>query len=114
MKIDYNQRKFRIVKTSGLGELDQSQVFVYRQVGEILSCSYNGTQVRSGHLLGTVNSQDGSLIFSYHQINHQGELSSGICKSKPEMMDSGKIRLHEQWEWLSGKRGKGESILEEV
>lgn len=39
--INYHHRKFRIIKTSGLGELDQSQVFVYEQEGEILSCSYS-------------------------------------------------------------------------
>ncbi|TDK47938.1 n-acetylglutamate synthase [Algoriphagus formosus] len=114
MKTNYNQRKFKIVQTSGAGELDSDQIFVYMQKGEILTCTYSGVGVLQGNILGKVDPSTGSLIFTYHQLNDQGELSSGICQSTPEFLDSGKIRLHEKWEWLSGKKGIGESILEEI
>ena len=50
----------------------------------------------------------------YHQINLREELSTGICFSKPEIMDNGKIRLYESWEWTSGDKSNGNSILEEI
>jgi hypothetical protein len=50
----------------------------------------------------------------YHQINHNNELMTGLCKSKPEMLENGKIRLHETWEWTSGDKSKGQSIIEEL
>ena len=39
---------------------------------------------------------------------------TGICFSKPEIMENGKIRLYETWEWTSGDNSKGNSILEEI
>ncbi len=39
---------------------------------------------------------------------------TGICHSNPEILKSGKIRLHEKWQWTSGNLTKGESIIEEI
>ena len=39
---------------------------------------------------------------------------TGKCISKPEVLASGKIRLYETWEWTSGDKSSGESILEEI
>lgn len=114
MKIDYNGRIFKLVETSGSGELDPNQIFLYEQTGEVLTCTYKGKGIVSGHILGKVNPQDGSLIFLYHQLNEEGDLSSGICRSTPNRLESGKILLNEKWEWISGKTGSGESVLEEV
>ena len=50
----------------------------------------------------------------YHQVNTNGELMTGICTSKPELLSNGKIRLHEKWQWTSGDKSKGTSILEEL
>jgi hypothetical protein len=50
----------------------------------------------------------------YHQLNINHELMTGICKSKPEILNNGKIRLHETWEWTSGDKSKGNSIIEEL
>jgi hypothetical protein len=49
----------------------------------------------------------------YHQVNDKDELMTGICTSKPEILENGKIRLHENWEWTSGDQSKGSSIIEE-
>lgn len=114
MMINYNLRKFKISDSTGSGELSTDQVFIYEQKGDILTCHYSGSTVQMGQILGKVSSVDGSLIFTYHQINLEGELSSGICWSTPEFLETGKIRLYEKWQWLSGKSGGGESILEEI
>jgi len=50
----------------------------------------------------------------YHQINTKGELMTGVCKSKPEILPNGKIRLRETWQWTSGDLSKGESLLVEI
>ena len=51
---------------------------------------------------------------NYHQVNEEGELRSGICESTCVIMNNGKVRLNEAWEWTSGDRSKGSSVLEEV
>lgn len=39
---------------------------------------------------------------------------TGKCTSKPEILENGKIRLHENWEWTSNDKTKGKSIIEEI
>ena len=56
---------------------------------------------------------NGKIEMRYHQVNRNGDLMTGMCVSVPEIMENGKIRLHESWQWTSGDRSKGESILEE-
>lgn len=88
-------------------------MFHYRQEGNVLSCEYSGKGIHRGHLLGKVD-ESGNIDMRYHQINTRGELRTGICRSTPRMLNNGKIRLSEEWEWTSGEGGKGTSILEEV
>ena len=69
--------------------------------------------LKNGHIVGTVH-EDGSLTFYYNHVNANGEFRIGKCMSKPEVMENGKIRLHESWSWTFGGEEEGESILEEM
>lgn len=113
MKINYNNKTFRPVQSTENGEVSEETIFEYRQNGTILTSEYFGGQILKGHLMGLVD-ENGNIEMRYHQVNKKGELMTGICFSKPEIMSNGKIRLHETWEWTSGKKSKGKSILEEV
>ncbi len=113
MNINYNNRKFRPVSNSDNGEVSSDMIFHYKQIGDILTCSYEGQNIIKGHLIGLVD-KNGSIEMSYHQVNKNGELKTGICNSKPEQMKSGEIRLQEEWQWTSGDKSKGNSILEEL
>ncbi|MES2800579.1 MAG: n-acetylglutamate synthase [Bacteroidota bacterium] len=110
--INYNNKIFRPTCTSENGETSNETVFHYKQVGNILTSEYAGGKIKNGHLIGLVN-QDGTIEMRYHQVNVNNELMTGICKSTPEILDNGKIRLHESWEWTSGDKSKGQSIIEE-
>lgn len=111
--MNYDNRSFRPIKNSENGETSEDTVFEYKQSGNILTCSYSGGQIRQGHLIGLVD-ENGHIEMRYHQVNLNGELKAGICNSKPEFLEDGKIRLHENWEWTSGNHSKGKSILEEL
>ena len=111
--MNYNNRKFKPVQNTEYGETSEATIFHYKQEGEILTCEYAGGEIAKGHLIGIVDDA-GNIEMRYHQINLKGELRTGICNSKPEVMDNGKIRLHETWEWTSGDKSKGSSILEEI
>jgi len=41
-------------------------------------------------------------------------LMTGTCHSTPELLENGKIRLIENWQWTSGDKSKGNSVLEEL
>lgn len=113
MKINYNDRKFRVITNSVNGELSNEMTFHYKQTENILSCSYSGEKIIKGHLIGVVD-EHGLIDIKYHQINSNGELMTGTCKSTPEQLKNGKIRLHEEWKWTSGDKSDGNSVLEEL
>ena len=111
--MNYNNKKFKPVKTPNNAEVNESTIFHYKQEGKIITCTYAGGEILKGHFIGTVDKK-GNIDLRYHQINKEGILNTGICFSTPEIMSNGKIRLHENWEWTSGDKSKGVSIIEEV
>jgi hypothetical protein len=113
MKINYNNKNFRPISNTENGETSEETIFYYKQNGSILTASYSGGGIKTGHLIGLVD-ESGNIDMRYHQVNTKGELMTGICRSVPEILPDGKILLHETWEWTSGDYSKGKSLLEEV
>ena len=74
---------------------------------------YEGGSIKKGSLIATVE-EDGSLDMRYHHVNTGGELMTGKCRSVPEVLEDGRLRLREKWKWTSGDGSSGESVLEEV
>ena len=112
MTINYNNKLFKVISNSENGETSNETLFHYKQTENILTCKYSGGKIKHGHLIGLVDN-DGNIEMRYHQINTSGELMTGICSSQPEIIENGKIRLHETWHWTSGDKSEGKSILEE-
>ncbi len=110
--INYNDKIFRPIVNSENGETSNDTVFIYKQIGNILTSEYSGGKIINGHLIGVVD-ENGEIEMRYHQVNQKGELMTGICKSKPEILENGKIRLHETWQWTSGDKSNGQSIIQE-
>jgi len=111
--INYNDKRFIPISNTENGETTNETIFTYQQVDNLLTATYSGGKIKYGHLIGLVD-KDGNIDMRYHQLNDQGELMTGICHSKPEVLPNGKIRLHESWEWTSGNHSKGQSIIEEL
>lgn len=111
--INYNNKSFRPISSTENSETTSDTVFLYKQNGNILTSTYKGGHIIEGQLIGLV-ADDGIITMNYHQINAKGELMSGICTSKPEIDSDGKIKLHESWEWTSGDKSKGTSVLKEI
>lgn len=110
--INYNGKLFKPVSNTENGETSEDTIFRYKQTENILTAEYSGGQIVSGHLIGLVD-KSGNIDMRYHQVNNKGEIMTGICKSVPELLGNGKIRLHETWAWTSGDRSKGQSVIEE-
>ena len=110
--INYNDKIFRPIINSENGETSSETVFHYKQVDNILTSEYSGGKIKYGHLIGLVDNR-GNIEIRYHQVNDKDELMTGVCKSIPEILENGKIRLYESWEWTSGDKSKGQSIIEE-
>ena len=111
--IDYNDKRFRSVTNSATGEVGGDTVFYYHQSDNIVTAEFSGGEIVSGHLIAVCHG-GGQLDMRYYHVNSRGELMTGVCRSTPEMLDDGRIRLHETWQWTSGNMSAGTSVLEEI
>lgn len=113
MKFNYDGKIFRAVQNTRNGDSSMNTLFHYSQKGEILSADYSGGKIVQGCILGKVDKK-GNIDMRYIHINDKGELMTGICHSRPEKRPDGRIRLHEEWQWTSGDKSSGFSIVEEI
>ena len=111
--INYDQKYFLGKSNTANGQMNSETVFHYRQKGEMVWGTYEGGRIRYGQLIGRLL-EDGSIDFRYQHLNTEGELMTGECVSIPEILDDGRLRLHESWKWTTGDGTSGKSVVEEV
>ncbi|MGH9657937.1 MAG: DUF3291 domain-containing protein, partial [Bryobacteraceae bacterium] len=111
--LDYDNRRFTLRENSATGEVDMATIFHYRQRGSLVWAHYSGGAIRSGSLTASVNAE-GILDAVYSHVNRFGETRSGVCRTVPEVLDDGRLRLHERWRWTTGDGAEGRSTVEEV
>ena len=111
--IRYDGRVFRSVENSTGGDVGAATTFHYRQVADVVWATYSGGSVRFGTLLAKVDAE-GNLDMRYQHVSVEGQFKTGQCRSRPEHLPDGRLRLHEQWQWTGGAEGEGVSIIEEV
>lgn len=110
----YDGKVFRSTSSTANGEVGAETRFHYHQDGALVWAEYAGGSVVKGSLVALVSPDDGSLDMRYHHVNRSGELMTGRCRSVPEELADGRLRMHEKWEWTSGDCSSGESVVEEV
>jgi hypothetical protein len=112
MKHNYDGRLFRTISNTEGGETGAETVFHYRQEGDFVWATYRGGEVAFGTLLAKAD-DEGRLGMRYQQLNRGGEWRAGRCLSVPEVLEDGRYRLRETWQWLTGDGSSGESVVEE-
>ncbi|MEZ5427603.1 MAG: hypothetical protein R2747_15140 [Pyrinomonadaceae bacterium] len=112
-RINYDDKRFASVENSETGEVSGETVFHYRQSGDLVRAEYAGGRIVFGQLIAKVLEND-CLEMRYQHLNRRGELMTGRCFSTPEVLPDGRIRLYEKWQWTSGDRSAGESVIEEI
>jgi hypothetical protein len=111
-QVDYDGRVFRSISNSAGGDVDAATRFHYHQRDRVVTGTYSGGGVREGVLIGLV-AEDGSLDLRYAHVAADGGLMTGRCDSVVQVLDDGRYRLHETWEWTGGGQGSGVSVVEE-
>jgi hypothetical protein len=109
----YHKRIFRSVSNASNGEAGKETFFYYQQQGELVTAYYQGGSILLGQLIALAD-EKGVLDMRYQHLSHSAGLMTGICRSVPEILPDGRIRLHEQWEWTSGDKSTGSSVIEEI
>jgi hypothetical protein len=113
MSINFHQKTFKSFVNSDNGEVGEQTLFYYQQQNNVVWAEYSGGTIVKGFLLAKVIEND-ALDMRYEHINFAGEIRTGLCLSRPEILPDGRIRLHEKWQWTSGDLSSGESIIEEI
>ncbi len=111
--INLHKKVFKALSNSDNGEVGNDTIFYYSQKDNIISAEYNGGEIIKGNLIGK-QLKDGSFDFVYHHINADGNLKIGKCLSSAILLENGKIKLYEKWQWLNGDLSKGTSELIEI
>lgn len=109
--VSLDGRLFAGVENSASGEVGQSTIFTYHQDHDVIWAEYSGGSVLRGYLVGTRDEE--TLNFRYAHLSTSKETSTGVCASTIEVLDDGRLRLHESWAWES-RPETGTSIVEEV
>lgn len=112
-EVHLHNKFFTSISNTENGEVGEGTLFHYRQEGKTIWATYKGGGIVFGTLSGKMN-ENGLLEFHYQHRNLRDEWMSGSCLSSPEILEDGRIRLHEKWQWSSGDRSKGESVIEEM
>ena len=99
------------VADSGGGVATTDTTFHYAEEDGVVTARYAGGTIRRGFLVGTRNGD--SLDFRYAQLHTNGSTATGHCITELELLDDGRVRLNETWEWES-REGSGRSVAEEV
>jgi hypothetical protein len=113
MKHSLDNKSFRSAGNTENGEVGSETIFHYHQEKARVWAEYSGGEIVQGHLIGLIN-EAGKLEMVYHHINVAGKLKTGKCMSTIEALPSGKLRLHENWQWTCDDFSEGESVVEEV
>jgi hypothetical protein len=113
MEYNLEGKTFRSVSNTANGEVGAETRFRYRQSGEVVTATYDGGGIVSGHLIARVL-PTGQLDMRYHHLNARGELMLGKCLSTPRRLADGRLAFSEEWQWLSGDLSSGRSEIEEV
>jgi hypothetical protein len=111
--VNYNGRTFRGAQNTPNGEVDEETRFFYRQKDDLVWAEYSGPGIRLGQLIGIADA-DGTLDLRYQHVNASDELMTGVCRTTPELLPDGRLRLHEKWRWTCGEMTDGASVVEEI
>jgi ADP-ribose pyrophosphatase YjhB (NUDIX family) len=105
-------RIFADVTAAHAGDVGADTRFQYHEERDgTVWARYAGGTITLGFLVGTRSGD--RLDFRYSHVTADGTTASGHCQSSIEVLDDGRLRLHETWQWES-RDGSGTSTVEEI
>ena len=111
--INIDNKKFCAVSNSEGGEVNEQAIFHYRQKEELIWATYSGGKIKFGTITGKIR-ENGFIEFAYQHLNDKNEIMTGKVVSRPEILEDGRIRFQESWQWTCKDYATGESIVEEI
>jgi hypothetical protein len=109
--LDFNGRRMRTASTAASGVVSSETVLVFEQVRDVVSARYRGGSIVDGYLIGRLDGA--TLKFRYVQADVHGNLDAGVSIGKIERLPGGRLRLVEEFQWLTRPEG-GTNVFEEI
>jgi hypothetical protein len=109
--LDFTGRRMRVRATDAVGVVSDETVLVFEQAGQVVSARYRGGSIVDGYLIGLL--QENILSFRYVQADKSGRLHAGVSTGTIEILADGRLRLIEEFEWIT-RSGKGTNVFEEI
>jgi hypothetical protein len=110
----YDCRVFELTINTENGTCTPGTRFFYRQQGTRVWATYEGEGARFGTLVA-VSDAAGRLTSTYQHLDAAGSLRNGRCRTRPERLADGRLRLHEEWQWIDDPSQQlGYTVLDEV
>lgn len=77
----------------------------------VVTGTYAGGDVVAGTLAGRRDGRD--LEYGFSHLTSAGQVRTGVCEARLEVLPGGLVRLHERWRWTS-MAGEGTAVLDEL
>lgn len=107
-----HDRRF-IASENPHGVSDRETVFHYRLEAGVVTGTYAGGRIRTGHLVGRARSNE-TVELLYHCVTTDGELMAGRSRGRLSLDERDRLRLDFEWRWLTGEGGGRSRYVELV
>lgn len=112
MLFDFDNKKFVLVHNSDQGTADEQTILSFHQIDDMITGSYRGGSILTGHLLA-IQTQD-KLSLVYHCVTIKRELKTGRAEAIISLNNKNKIKLDMEWKWLDVENKSGKSSYVEL
>lgn len=109
--MDLDNVKMNVVETSGNGVVNELTIFSFSQTDNVVSATYSGGQIVKGFLVGLMDNN--KLRFSYCQLQVDGKMDNGTSECDI-LIENGKIRLVEHFQWASRNNETGINVFQQL
>jgi hypothetical protein len=110
--INLNGKRMRVATTDPQGVVSKETILMFEQIGDVVSGHYRGGSIVTGYLVGRFD-DTGNLRFCYAQTDVHGRLDAGTSTGRFERLDGGRLRLIEEFQWLT-RSESGTNVFEEI
>jgi hypothetical protein len=111
MALDLNGVRIRTASTDAAGVVSSETELVFEQSGDVVSARYRGGAIMDGYLIGRLTGN--AFHFRYVQADDQGRLDAGVSDGLFERLADGRLRLTENFQWIT-RPESGTNVFEEA
>jgi hypothetical protein len=99
---------FRAVSNSKNGSLNTETEMRFTTDERFIIGNYSGGTIVAGHVLGKRISES-ELEMLYQGATQDGEVRAGRARARFALDRDHQLRMHLDWQWLTGDQSKGKS-----